>query len=343
LAPSPDLTRLASASSDGTIRIWDLATGACDAVIAIESMGNSLRWLHDGKCVLTTDDDGRVKVVSVAPESDLVLRGHHSYVYHALFSPDSRYIVSAGWKDEVKVWESDAGRLIATLTENEQALWDPPSIVGFRRDTSELFVQAWYNTTRQWNLDAIASGDTTARLTTKTANSIFALAGLDWNARRVRTDGGQCSAASADGTLIADNDGSDVRITTPQGELLRTLHLSVKGNRAVAFSPDGATLAVAGDDAKVYLLDPLTGEIQRTLVGHRAAVYTLAFSPDGSRLASGGNDNVIIIWDPKFGDSLLELRGHAAYVHAVSFSPDGASLVSASGDGTVRVWRASTH
>src|SRR5262245_47497919 len=69
------------------------------------------------------------------------------------------------------------------------------------------------------------------------------------------------------------------------------------GVRAVAFSPDGLTLATAGYDSAIKLWDVKKGKELATLRGHARVVWTLAFSPDGKLLASGSEDQAIKLWD----------------------------------------------
>ena len=111
---------------------------------------------------------------------------------------------------------------------------------------------------------------------------------------------------------------------------------------AVAFAPDGATLASAGDDGTVKLWDPATGHELRTLTGHQGGVSAVAFAPDGATLASAGNDGTVKLWDPATGRQLRTLTGHRGWVAAVAFAPDGATLASAGDDGTVKLWDPAT-
>ena len=111
---------------------------------------------------------------------------------------------------------------------------------------------------------------------------------------------------------------------------------------ALAYSPDGSTLASAGDDAVVLLRDVASGRMIGRLEGHRDAISSLAFSPDGKTLATGSYDHTLKLWDVASGRAKVKLEGHTNWVFAVAFSPDGSSLASAGHDKTVRVWDAVT-
>jgi len=107
---------------------------------------------------------------------------------------------------------------------------------------------------------------------------------------------------------------------------------------AVACSPDGRTLATAGEDSAIVLRDPTTGLARTRLEGHADAVTCLAFSPDGSTLASAGYDRTVRLWDPATGRARATLTGHSQWIFAVAFSPDGRTLASAGSDRTIRLW-----
>ncbi len=116
--------------------------------------------------------------------------------------------------------------------------------------------------------------------------------------------------------------------------------------RAVAFSPDGATVAFGGDGGGVVLADPpqpgKAGRIRKVLEkAHAGPVNAVAFAPDGRMLATAGDDGKIVFWDltdPGQPRIRHNLGDGAAAVNAAAFSPDGRMLATADDDGRVILW-----
>ena len=113
------------------------------------------------------------------------------------------------------------------------------------------------------------------------------------------------------------------------------------GVNAVAFSPDGRTLASGLGDGTVILwnvADPARATRIATLTGQAGGVSAVSFSPDGHLLASASDGGTVIlrnVADPARATRIATLTGQAGGVSAVSFSPDGHLLASASDSGTV--------
>jgi hypothetical protein len=118
--------------------------------------------------------------------------------------------------------------------------------------------------------------------------------------------------------------------------------------RALAFSPDGRRLAVAGGpsgrfgEVKIWDVTAATPKLVATIQGHTDTILAVAFSPDGAFIVSAGYDRVLKIWDVGTGKLVKTLKEHQDAVYAVAFMPGGRQIVSAAGDRTLKVWEVAT-
>jgi WD40 repeat protein len=153
-------------------------------------------------------------------------------------------------------------------------------------------------------------------------------------------------AYSPDGKLLAAGTGEpnergivvlwDVATRKP-----RWTHAEKKGAPAVAFSPDGQTLAVAVYNQTAKLLDVASGK-EKAVLRHPKEVRAVAFSPDGNLLATACWDRVVRVWDLATGAEKVKCVGHKDRIFSVAFSPDGSLLLSAGGNDGAKLWDATT-
>jgi WD40 repeat protein len=118
-------------------------------------------------------------------------------------------------------------------------------------------------------------------------------------------------------------------------------HAEAGGVPALAFSPDGKTLALATYANTARLLDVATGKVKATL-DHPKEVRAVAFSPDGKRLATACSDKLLRVWDIRTKTVTVTCAGHRDRLYTVAFSPDGKHLLSVGGDDGARLWDAAT-
>ena len=142
----------------------------------------------------------------------------------------------------------------------------------------------------------------------------------------------------------AANDSGKVGILLPS---ILPRHKLAAPVTALAYSPDGKTLAIGGH-REVLLLDPESGGLRGRLSGQHGKVTALAFSPSGQSLAvAGGAAGAGAVrlyradkagWTPARPESVL--KGHADVLYALAFSPDGKTLASGGYDRLIKLWDA---
>ena len=110
----------------------------------------------------------------------------------------------------------------------------------------------------------------------------------------------------------------------------------------IAWSPDGAQVASAGNSREVWLWEATTGRVRLILRHNMSGVHALAWSPDGHCLASGGSDGTISLWDTATGKAMLTYTLHRRSVGVLAWSPNGEQIASGSEDSFLQIWKAAS-
>jgi WD40 repeat protein len=190
-------------------------------------------------------------------------------------------------------------------------------------------------------INAVAFTDDGEKLVTASDDSTLKV----WNAatgeQELLLQGFESSAVDVDvdaaGTIAAAAQSTRVLRWNAQGKLLAVLNEHKNIVNAIAYSPNGKTLATGSADSTVKLWDADTNRSVRTLAAG-SPVLTLDFSADGRLLAVGCEDGSILVFDVQSGNPVRKLEGHTAAVRSVEFQRNGNLLASSAADGTVLTW-----
>ncbi|MEV4096181.1 nSTAND1 domain-containing NTPase [Streptosporangium saharense] len=371
---SPDGHTLASASMDGTVRLWDLTDPHRPAALAVltgHTKGvTSAVFSADGRLLATGGDDRTVRLWDVAdprrPRALATLTGHTDVVRALALSSDGRTLATASYDRTARLWDiTDPGHptALAVLRGPRDGL----SSTAFSPDGRFLVVAGAEPVVRLWRVtdprhpvrlpDLRGNGDRVLCVAFSPDGRLLMTGGFDntahlWDAtdlehpRRLAAleghTGGIIGAVfGADGhTLVTSGYDRTIRLWEVSDPRRAGVPVVLEGHSGTVYSVDlsgdGAVLVSGGFDETIRVWD-----LRRPVLGgHEGEVSAVAFSPDGRTLATGTYRSVRL-WDVTAPDGvrpLATLTGHTDNVGALAFSPDGRTLATGSLDGTVRLW-----
>ncbi|KAH8807278.1 putative wd40 protein [Xylogone sp. PMI_703] len=302
---------LASSSTDGTIKLWDLTTGELHQTLNVYSNVLSVTFSPDIQLLASGSIDGIIRLwdlttgelyqtlqdhsgpVVISPNGQLLVFSSNGQVIELWSITSQLYLIMEGYSGHSGHINSAAfspnGGLLAFT------LWDPTigEIPHVLEDRIEAILSVTFSPNGQLLACGSSSGIKLWDLTT-------------WKLCQTITD-------------ITHQSSSPGRISL------------------VEFSPDGQFLTSSSGDKIIKLWNPTTGELCQTLRGHHGMVRSIAFSPTRQLLASGSNDCTIKLWDPSMDKIYQSSEDQNDWVESIAFSPSGQLLVSW-GEDIIQLW-----
>ncbi len=347
----PDGSRIVVGNEDGTVAVWDTATGK--PLFDLKGLAKgiaSVAFSPDGKQFITGGHDRTLKMWDATTGSELrALKGNTQEIWSVAFSPDSKRFVTVGiseqrgregnreWSRSVqtmKLWDAESGTV---LLERERVEGQYGSI-GFSPDGKRIVAGTYQSDSRGkavvWDAGSGAA--------------VFGLKGQEGRANWMVGVGGEAGvnavAYSPDGTRIVTatrNYGGEAKVWDARtGAELNELRVYGTWVQSVAFSPDGAHVITGCVDGIVKVWNAGTSVPRLVLKVPVGRVGVTAFTPDLTRVVVGSADHTTV-WDTRTGTDLVRLIGHKG-PSRVAISSDGTRVVTAGGQ-AVKVWDARTE
>lgn len=321
---SSDGSRIASASTDGTVRVWNAQTGEIEIVFEVEGPIPLIPvFSNDGTRLAASSTSGVVWVWDLASQQLIWELDPPEGTFETLnleFSPDGSVLAVAPIGPEdvrqtigAQVWDMTSGELITVLAGHQPNVHD----LGFTPDGTRLLTAGFDATVREW--------DTATWTETRTFY------------------GAETSVIDLD----ISRDGTRVAVTGFQGmarvfdlESFEVTHVLLGhsgGVDGVDLSPDGNTLLTASTADRTNRLWDLREEASYELLALPAAARShpagVAFSPDGSQLAASRDVGNLTIWQFPEGQEVRTFPGPGDVSDVIAFDPMGLYLVTAGPEG----------
>jgi len=315
MAFSPDGRMLASWHTMTGIRVWRVPDGKL--LYTLEDWINDAAFSPDGEILaFATGDAVRLWRVSDWTLLREVEGNTLDTAIRAAFSPDGTMLASISYTGRVQLWQVADGKSLASFGPGSGTCY---GALAFSPDSQTLVSAAM--DLQFWRVPD--------------GTSIRILEGYIPPVRSVAiSPDGRTITAVSEGPSAA---GSNVRLWRVSDGSARAL---AEGGEAlsVAYSPDGAHLALGMWDGTVWLWQLSDDKLLHTMERHSAQVQSVAFSPDGKLLASSAMGEVRL-WQVGDGTLLRTLEpSGAGWMESAAFSPDGDFLASFS-NGKVWLWQ----
>jgi WD40 repeat protein len=239
----------------------------------------------------------------------VVQKGHTGGFGCFAFTPDGKYILSAGIAGDIKLWETSTGKEIKTY-------WgESTNFIIISKDGKSFFTGNGSNIINR----EIFTGKELKNIKKEYLQSIV----FSTDRKYLFTAGFDYSVK-----LFDISEEKDIRSFAGHKEIVS----------CIAVTTDDKYLISGSFDNTIKLWDINSGAEIKSFIGHTKPVTSVSISQDASFVLSGSEDNTLKLWDIKTGKELKTFKGHTDRIVSVSISLNREFAVSGSYDKTIRVW-----
>jgi WD40 repeat protein/tRNA A-37 threonylcarbamoyl transferase component Bud32 len=326
-ALTPDGREVVTASDQGELAWWDLRSGRKTRAHRIGRGYHALALSPDGRSVAVGIETGIQVVDAQTGETETASADVAERPISLVFSPDAKTVVSTNDDGSLTLWDAHSA------APRERLRGHMASQAVFSRDGKTLYTVSGDGTAIAWDLTEGRRLRRPFGFTSDRASDAMS----DEHPGRFSPDGRLIAVGLADRGIALLDAGT----LTPSGSELRRTGGEVK---ALAFSPDGATLAAVDGRGTTTVWDVSSRSLRYEpfFAGLNARV---AFSPDGKTLATSGDGGGVTSWDVRTGERSGKIGGFSTS-RDVAFSANGERVAfaeDASGFSRAQVWDVAKH
>ncbi len=318
---SPDGQTFASASADGTLRLWDLATGVVLQQFAGHTAAvNDVAISPTGTHLLSASADGTARLWQIESGGTVALLETNGGALSVAFTPDGSLGLVGDAGGAVQLWGLNTYAVVGRFTGHDGPVYD----IAMTPRGQSFLTAGGDGTVRDWSISA---GQEIRRYLVSNEPRVFSV---------MVSPQGLTALSGAENGVIHEWD-------TRFGQELRSLFGHTDDVNALVFTPDGRQAVSASDDGTIRLWNAENGEEQLLLRGHTAPITTLAISPNGRLLISGSEDGELRLWDLRPGaeTTAYDAQSDVDYIAAAIDSKSGV-IAAGTRDGTLHLWDLAT-
>ncbi|MCX8124085.1 MAG: caspase family protein [Spirochaetes bacterium] len=318
MAASPDGRIIASASLDGTIKLWDVASGRLlRTMVGHSGTVEAIAFSPDGRTLVSCGADKTIKWWEVETGKIVINIDTASYMKTIAFSPDGKMIATGSDDAKVKIWDWSTGKEIITFFGHRGDI----TSVAFSVDNRFVASASKDGTIKLWEIS--------------TGKIVRIFSGHTGDVTSI--------AFSPNGRILVSG-SSDTTVKVWDVITQRLIH-TLSGHKdsvlSVSFSQDGKYIASGSADESIAIWDYETGRLSAVLKGHSSVVSSVVFLPQGNYLVSGAWDNTIKLWDIVNSREVKTFLATADWIYSVAVSPDGLFVAAGTDSNGIQLWNLS--
>lgn len=358
-------TRIISASTDKSIRIWDPQSGDCTKYFNVTAPVQTFEISPDGKYLtyaftpVGLNNNNLVYVWDIINNQlQCKLYGHDSMIRALAFSSNGKYLASASNDGTIRIWNYKSGECIQQINGDGSFIM----CLAFSPTEDQIAYAPLGTVVKIWDIG--------------TRTNVMTLGG--------HTNNITCLSYSSDGNLLLTaSEDKTIRVWNTNEWWCKNILNGHSGFILTAkFSPDNKFIASGSIDKSIHIWEVSSGSVRKILLGHSDRINALTFNQNRKTLITASDDTTIRIWDitelytskinpnsifkslPHNSDDtkyicvanyttlclidkhssqiLLKKEGHTDEISCACISPDDRYIASASWDKTIRIWDSMT-